>query len=78
MAPLPDLKEGVIGDLVVPYCAVLDPKAPNLFSEERKIPLFKKEDPAVCPASSRDVRQLFDQNITVRRLRQLSLSSATA
>src|SRR5262249_28296171 len=41
--PLPDLKEGVIGDLVVPYDAVLDPKARKLFSEERKIPLFKKK-----------------------------------
>ena len=41
--PLPDLKEGIIGDLVVPYYAVLDPKARKLFSEERKIPLFKKK-----------------------------------
>ena len=36
------MDEGIIGDLVVPYYAVLDPKARNLFSEERKIPLFKK------------------------------------
>jgi hypothetical protein len=41
--PLPHLKEGIIGDLVVPYYAVLDPKARKLFSEERKIPLFKKK-----------------------------------
>jgi hypothetical protein len=41
--PLPDLKEGIIGDLVVPYYTVLDPKARKLFSEERKIPLFKKK-----------------------------------
>src|SRR5262249_30302998 len=41
--PLPDLEEGVIGDLVVPYDAVLDRKARKLFSEERKIPLFKKK-----------------------------------
>ena len=41
--PLPDLKEGVIGDLVLPRHAVLDPKARKLFSEERKIPLFKKK-----------------------------------
>src|SRR5215813_4803635 len=41
--PLPDLEEGVIGDLVVPYDAVLDQKARKLFSEERKIPLFKKK-----------------------------------
>ena len=41
--PLPDLKEGVIGDLVVPYDAVLDKRARKLFSEERKIPLFKKK-----------------------------------
>src|SRR5215813_10547177 len=41
--PLPDLEEGVIGDLVVPYDAVLDPKARKLFSEQRKIPLFKKK-----------------------------------
>jgi hypothetical protein len=40
--PLPVLKEGIIGDLVLPYIAVLDPKARKLFSEERKIPLFKK------------------------------------
>ena len=40
---LPDLKEGIIGELVVPYYAVLDPKARKLFSEERKIPLFKKK-----------------------------------
>jgi hypothetical protein len=40
---LPDLKEGIIGDLVLPYYAVLDPKARKLFSEERKIPLFKKK-----------------------------------
>jgi hypothetical protein len=39
--PLPNLKEGVIGDLVVPYYAVIDPKARKLFSEERKFPLFK-------------------------------------
>jgi hypothetical protein len=39
---LPLLEEGVIGDLVVPALAVLDPKACKLFSEERKIPLFKK------------------------------------
>jgi hypothetical protein len=36
------LKEGIIGDLVVPYYAVLDPKGRRLFSEERKIPLCKK------------------------------------
>jgi hypothetical protein len=41
--PLPDLKEGIIGDLVVPAFAVLDPKVAKLFSEERKIPLFKKK-----------------------------------
>src|SRR5262249_608553 len=41
--PLPDLEEGVIGDLVLPYDAVRDPKARKLFSEERKIPLFKKK-----------------------------------
>src|SRR5262249_31616108 len=41
--PLPDLEEGVIGDLVVPYDAVLDQKARKLFSEERKIPVFKKK-----------------------------------
>ena len=41
--PLPNLKEGIIGDLVLPYYAVLDPKARKLFSEERKIPLFKKK-----------------------------------
>lgn len=40
--PLPTLEEGVIGDLVVPAFAVLDSKARKLFSEERKIPLFKK------------------------------------
>ena len=40
--PLPLLEEGVIGDLVVPALAVLDPQARKLFSEERKIPLFKK------------------------------------
>lgn len=40
--PLPVLKEGIIGDLVVPYYAVGDRKARKLFSEERKIPLFKK------------------------------------
>jgi hypothetical protein len=40
--PLPLLEEGVIGDLVLPAFAVLDPKARKLFSEERKIPLFKK------------------------------------
>jgi hypothetical protein len=43
--PLPDLKEGIIGDLVLPACAVLDPKARKLFAEERKIPLFKKKTP---------------------------------
>jgi len=41
--PLPELKEGSIGDLVLPYYAVRDPKARKLFSEERKIPLFKKK-----------------------------------
>jgi hypothetical protein len=41
--PLPQLKEGIIGDLVLPYDAVVDPKARKLFSEERKIPLFKKK-----------------------------------
>jgi hypothetical protein len=40
--PLPLLEEGVIGDIVVPAYAVLDPKSRKLFSEERKIPLFKK------------------------------------
>jgi len=38
--PLPDLKEGIIGDLVLPYDAVVDPKARKLFSEKRRIPLF--------------------------------------
>jgi hypothetical protein len=37
------LEEGIIGDLVLPSYAVLDPKARKLFSEERKIPLFKKK-----------------------------------
>jgi hypothetical protein len=37
------LEEGVIGDLVVPALAVLDPKARKPFSEERKILLFKKK-----------------------------------
>lgn len=41
--PMPDLKEGSIGDLVLPYYAVRDSKARKLFSEERKIPLFKKK-----------------------------------
>ena len=41
--PMPELREGIIGDLVVPYYAVRDPKARRLFSEERKIPLFKKK-----------------------------------
>lgn len=31
--PLPLLEEGLIGDLVVPALAVLDPKARKLFSE---------------------------------------------
>ena len=41
--PMPHFKEGIIGDLVLPYYAVLDSKARKLFSEERKIPLFKKK-----------------------------------
>jgi len=41
--PLPDLKEGIIGDLVLPYYAIGDAKMRKLFSEERKIPLFKKK-----------------------------------
>ena len=41
--PMPELKEGIIGDLVLPYYAIRDAKMRKLFSEERKIPLFKKK-----------------------------------
>jgi hypothetical protein len=56
---MPDLKEGIIGDLVLPSDAVLDPKARKLFSEERKIPLFKKKTPLYVqlrPATAEDTK----------------------
>jgi hypothetical protein len=63
--PMPDLKEGIIGDLVLPYDAVVDPEAQKLFSEERKIPLFKKKTPLYVqlrPATAEDTKP-FDKHL---------------
>jgi hypothetical protein len=63
--PMPDLKEGIIGDLVLPSYAVLDPKARKLFSEERKIPLFKKKTllyVQLRPATAEDTKP-FDKHL---------------
>jgi len=41
--PLPELKDGTLGDLIIPAYAVTNSNLRNLLSEERKIPLLKKD-----------------------------------
>jgi hypothetical protein len=41
--PLPEIENGTLGDLIVPSYSVKNPKLKKLLSEERKIPLLKKD-----------------------------------
>ena len=41
--PLPELKDGTLGDLLIPAYAVTNSNLRKLLSEERKIPLLKKD-----------------------------------